>query len=333
MKITDLALIFLLAFLPISVAIDVEQHRQIEALSWQQVYDEIMYNASEDATIALLRQSGQKSHEQIFEGAYKRSKDIELNLEAAMERFLETVYINFGAEDKVSQDSLKANLPVQMVVGYDGLHIHTWTNVFNADAGRYETREIWMPKIPYSYYDSGNNLIINFTLDDFVYVHNNNTASREQGKRNEIAVKYPVGILTSAATFDNVRRQTIIQLIQGQLEFYTNRANYLSKVYGQGYIYNIPMISGETWNNTINDVSFISFLQGLPIPGTNKTYSTFGFGGTRLYLKNKFVGSTYNGVKYFHKEGCVRIGTIEEFLDSKKDAAKKGFYSCPICNP
>jgi len=333
MKITDFALIFLLAFLPISIAIDVDQHRQIESVSWQQVYDEVMYTASEDATIALLQQSGQESQEQVFEGAYKSSKDLNLNLDAAMNRFLETVYINFGVDDKVGQDSLKANLPVQMVVGYDGLHIHTWDNVFNSDTGTKETKEIWMPKIPYSYYDKVSNITLNFTLDDYVYVYNNTNAAKDEGRREKLALKYPVELFTSAATFDNIRRQSIIQLIQKQLEFFTNRANYLSKVFGQGYIYNIPMISKETWNNTINDVCFISFLQGLTIPGTDKTYSTFGFGGTRVKLKNKFVGCTYNGIKYYHKEGCVRIGTIEETFNSKKEAARNGYASCPLCNP
>lgn len=333
MKITDLVIIFLVILLPISIALDVVQHRQIEVLSWQQVYDEIMNIASEDATIALLEQSGQESQEQIFEGIYKSAKDIDLNLDKAIDRFYETIYINLGAEDKVSQDSLKANLPVQIVVDYDGLYIHTWENVYNSDSGKYKTREVWMPKIPYSYYDSNNNLVINFTLDEFMYIYNNNTAVKEQGNRAELASKYPINLFSSAATFDNVRRQTIIQLIQKQLEFYTNRANYLSQIYGQGYIYNIPFISGETWNNTIDDICFISFLQGISIPGTDETYSTYGFGGTRLILESKFVGSTYNGVKYFHKEGCAHIINIEDTFNSKKEAVKNGYYSCPHCNP
>ncbi|HRC81160.1 MAG TPA: hypothetical protein PLF27_07225 [Sedimentibacter sp.] len=333
MKITDLVIIFIIAFLPISIALDVEQHRQIEAFNWKQVYDEIMTIASEDATIALLEQSGHNSQDQFFDGIYRSAKDIDLNLDKAIDRFYESVYINLGAKDKISQDSLKANLPVQMVVGYDGLYIHTWENVYNSVSGKYETREVWIPKIPYSYHESNNNLVINFTLDEFVYVYDNNTAAKEQGLRAEIASKYPTSIFSSETTFDNVRRQTIIQLIQNQLEFYTNRANYLSQVYGQGYIYNIPYISGETWNNTINDVCFISFLQGLPIPGTNETYSTYGFGGTRLILESKFIGSTYDGVKYFHREGCAHIIDIESTFNSKKEAVKNGYYSCPNCNP
>lgn len=334
MKITDFAVLFLLAFLPASVSADIEQHRQIEALSWEQVYDEVMYNASEDATIALVRDSGIDPGGRYFEGACKSSKDIELNLPAATDRFLETVYINFGVErDKIGQDSLKAYLPVQMVVGYDGLYVHTWQNVYNTDLGGYETREIWMPKIPYSYYDTGSNLTVNFTLDDFAFVFDYSTAAKTQDKRNRLAAAYPVNLFTSAVNFDSIRRQTIIQLIQAQLEYYTSRANYLSQVYGQGYIYNIPMVSEDTWNNTIDDICFISFLQGFTIPGTDRIYNTFGFGGTRVTLADKYTGSTYNGVRYYHKEGCGRIAVIEEVFNMKKQAASEGYRACPLCRP
>jgi hypothetical protein len=342
MKITDFALIFLLAFLPFSIAADIEQHRQIEALAWEQVYDEILYNASEDATIELVRNFGLNSgtnrgadySDRYFEGVHRSPKDIELNLPAAMERFLETVYINFGVEDdKVGQDSLKAYLPVQMVVGYDGLHIHTWQNVYNGDAARYETREVWMPKIPYSYYDAGGSRTVNFTLDDFAYVFDHSTANWVWDKRDRLAAVYPVDLFTSAVNFDNIRRQTIVQLIQSQLEYYTSRANYLSQVYGQGYIYNIPMVSEDTWNNTIDDVCFISFLQGFTIPGTDKIYNTFGFGGTRVTLTDKYVGSTYNGVMYYHKESCSRISAVEQTFNSKKGAAAAGYRQCPLCKP
>lgn len=333
MKITDFALMFLLLFLPFSVSIDVDQHRQIESLSWQQVYDQAMETASEDATIVLLQHPGQKSQEASFEGTGRSAKNIELNLDGALRSFYDTVHINFGVENnKVGQDALKANLPVQMVVGYDGLYIHTWQNVFNKDAGKYETRDIWMPKIPYSYYVSSKNLVVNFTLDDFVYVYNNNTAASEQGKRDAIAAKYP-GTIFSSPDFDSIRRQNIIDLIQKDLQFFTDRANYLSKTYGQGYVYNIPFISGESWNNTINDVCFISFLQGFNIPGTDKTYNTFGFGGTRLVLKDKYYGNTISGTKYYHKKDCKQLNNIEATFDDAKTAARNGYKPCPICDP
>ncbi len=334
MKITDFAILFLLAFLPFSVSADMEQHRQIEALSWEQVYDEVMYNASEDATIVLVRDFGMNSANRYFEGAHKSLKDIELNLPAAMDRFLETAYINFGVEeDKIGQDSLKAYLPVQMVVGYDGLYIHSWQGVYNTDTAGYETREVWMPKIPYSYYDTVSNLTINFTLDDFAYVFDHSTAARAQDKRGRLAAAYPVNLFTSAVNFDSIRRQTIIELIQTQMAYYTSRANYLSQVYGQGYIYNIPMVSEDTWNNTIDDICFISFLQGFTIPGTDKIYNTFGFGGTRVTLTNKYTGSTYDGVQYYHKDGCSRIGLTEGTFNTKKQAASEGYRACPLCRP
>jgi hypothetical protein len=93
------------------------------------------------------------------------------------------------------------------------------------------------------------------------------------------------------------------------------------------------MVSEDTWNNTIDDVCFISFLQGFTIPGTDKIYNTFGFGGTRVTLTDKYVGSTYNGVMYYHKESCSRISAVEQTFNAKKEAAAAGYRQCPLCKP
>ena len=334
MKITDWAIVFLLIFLPTSLAIDISQHRQIEALSFKQMYNETMYTASEDATNALLDNQGDEAQGAFSQGTYKSSKDVEPNLNKAIARYYETVYLNLGIDDdKVAQDALKANLPLAMVVGYDGLYSYSWQNVYNSDTAQYEVKEIWMPKIPYAYYDGINNLVLNFTLDDYSYVYNNVTGDKDADKRADLISKYPTEVFMSPEIFENVRKQTIIDIIRNQLEYYTNRNNFLSTRYGKSYIYNIPIVSDETWSNTINDICFISFLQGIVIPGTNESYSTFGFGGTKLKLTNKYCGNTISGLKYYHKEGCNLLSVAEGTFNDKKEAAKAGYMPCSVCVP
>lgn len=316
MKITDFALIFLLAFLPASIGIDVDQHRQIEAESWKQLYDEYICTACEDATVELLRQTGQASQQNVFEGAHKSSKDVVLNLDHALDRFFETVYINFGIDNnKILQDAMKEYLPVQMVVAYDGLYVHARHNVYNEATGKMEPRESWTSKIPYSYYDKGSEAIgderiVNFTLDKL-----------------------------DDEKSDNIRRETIIRLIQDQLEYYTGRNNYLAEANGLGYVYNIPYISEDSWNNTINDICFIAFLQGIVIPGTDQSYSTYGFGGTKLSLGQKFYGvMELQYGKCYHRQECDCVvngmgGNIEATFNSRKEAARSGYGYCGACRP
>lgn len=332
MKVTMFPLLMTILFLPISLGIDINQRVQIKAQEYKQIYNEIMYVASEDATMSLLDQ-GSISKSVDFDEAYKHSKNLQLNINQAVERFYETVYMNLGIkDDKVAQDALKIHLPVQMVVGYDGLYIHTWENVYNTETSSFEVKEIWLPKFFYSYYDSEFGLIVNFTLDDYVYVYNSTAGAWEEGSRADMYSKYP-GTLFANVNFDNIRRQNIITLIQDRLEFYTARYNSIAQNYGKGYMFNVPMIDNDTWNNTINDVCFISFLQGLVIPGTDESYSTYGFGGTRLSLKNKIYGNVIDGVQYYHSKECSQLAVIDDTFNSRKEAAQKGYRQCPYCKP
>lgn len=331
MKATDLAIIAILIFLGISVKLDIDQRRLIQTEDIKSRYKEIMFNATEDASIALFEPDSAASEDRFSAGYDTKAIEINPNLNKSLTKFYDTLYANMGiVNDPVGQDAFKMYVPVKMVVAYDGLFVNSWQEVFNSSTTKKETVEMWSLKKPYIYYDNQYKLVINFTLDDRVYVFNITTGVWEEGRQQGLYSKYP-GKVFSPANFDNLRRQTIVEALQKELACLTVRYNNIAKSQGIGYQYNIPIIDEDTWNNTIKDVCFIAFLQGLSIGMEN--YNTFGSGGTRVKAAGKYYGNTICGVKYYHEETCPLLTSKDILFDSRTDAAKQGYYHCGQCNP
>lgn len=331
MKITDIALIVILIFLGVSIKLDMDQRRLLQAEDIKVRYSEIMFAATEDASLALFEPDSAISEDRLSAGYDRKVMELQPNLEKALSRFYETLYANMGIEnDPVGQDAFKMYTPVKMAVAYDGFFVNAWQEVFNSSTGRKEILEMWSLKKPYIYYDKQFKLVVNFTLDDRIYVYNTQTGNWEEGRQQEFYTKY-TGNLFSPSNFDNVRRQTIIEALQRELACLTVKYNNIAKQNGFGYYYNIPIIDNDAWNNTIKDVCFIAFLQGLPIG--MESYNTFGAGGTRIKAAGKYYGNTTGGIKYYHREGCTLLTGSDILFDKRLDAAKEGYYPCKKCKP
>lgn len=331
MKLTDLAIIVLLIFLGISIKLDLDQRRMLQTEDIKARYNEIMFNATEDATMALFEPDSEATEDKLSAGYDKKTIELNPNLNKSLTRFYDTLYANMGIEDDLmGQDAFKMYTPVKMVVAYDGFYINSWQEVFNASTGKIETLEIWSLKNPYIYYDSQYKLVLNLTLDDKAFVFNTVTGVWEEGRRQELYVKYP-GKVFSISNFDNLRQQTIIEALQKELTCLTVKYNNIAKMQGISYHYNIPIIDDDSWNNTIQDVCFIAFLQGAPIG--MESYNTFGSGGSRIKAATKYYGNIINGVNTYHSENCPLLTSKYILFDSQADAASQGYYPCEKCKP
>ncbi|TYQ16012.1 UNVERIFIED_CONTAM: hypothetical protein Cloal_2513 [Acetivibrio alkalicellulosi] len=331
MKITDMAMIAMIILLPSSVLLDTSQKNSVQAQNYKERYTNILRVAVEDASNALLYR--EYSQELVGDQYTKKHYlDIDLNLEYALDRYYETMFMNLNIEgNKIEQQNFKIHNPVKIVTGFDGYHVHTWENV-QTPLGYSEMMEIWLPKKPYSHYDQNSNLIINFTLSDFIYVYDVVTGEWIEGYRNEIFNEYPHCRVFEPHIFDLLRRQTIVQMIQDDLERYTIKYNYIAKQYNLGYIFTMPMIKEDEWQNTIEGISFISFIQGLPVKGfDNLVINTYGFGGARISKQSYYYGNIIDDARYYHIEGCFE--DVSARFNSRKDAAKEGYYPCVNCKP
>jgi hypothetical protein len=314
-------IIIILIFIPL----DYNQQKMVQSDQLFSQYNEKISNAVEDASKELINNDDSSSFEISADGNKNNYQAVNLNLDKALWRFYKTLYVNFNIQDDpVEQQEIADKIPLKLAVGYDGYYVCSWVEQ-PTSSGTNKLQETWSNKINYTMLDNKNNIQINFTLDDYVYVTNLNTQVTTQGDQSSFISEYPNSVFGSK--FEGVRRQVITNLIENDLKYYTRNNNELSQKYGLGYNFTIPYID----DTAINNVSFIAFLQGVPINGANKVFNSFALGIARTAQKGKWYGYTVNGVKYYHNGNFSKTGSNQVIFDSAKEAAEAGYYPDPTC--
>ncbi len=327
MKITNLAVIFVLILLFIFVKNNLDQEDNRNNLQLQLRYNRAIDTATQDAAHALITNASQPTESQ-----YQSTKQVRINKEAAADTFFHTMYLNFNvAADPNGQQVLNGYIPALIVVGYDGYYVYQFEKYQNAE-GQTEFRHVWSPKKPYAYKDEQNNTYA-FTLDDYVTMHRAADGKWLHGFRSELQEQTDVKLLEDADAFDAMRRTTIVNTLQNDLEHTINRYNTDTKRYGVSYTFTVPYISQEDWNNTINDAGVLAFVQGIPLG--SQYYNNYALGGARIVKTNTFNGVVAEGRKYyFPSRSCQSPYATEEVFTSAKEAAANGYFplNCTIGN-
>lgn len=274
-------------------------------------YHEVIVNATSDATRLLVDVTDSYSNENMAEGNKVDYRDINLNLDKALDRFYKTLYLNLNIEESYSyQEQIKHRIPIKIATAYEGYYI----NYFKMDG----KGEQWSELKPYSLVEG--ELVIHFTLDDNVTVTDGNTNTTITAKRQYFEKKYPNSCLKDQQTFDNVKSNVINSMIQEDLEYYTSHSNSLAKLNGWNIVFDIPY-----WGNrSINSIAFIAFYQGDEFIGTEHMYNSYGY-STSKTTKNKFIyGYIKNGKKLYSyiEENDVSEITI---FNNQFEAAKAGY--------
>ncbi len=327
MKITNLAVIFVLILLFVFVKNNLDQEDNRNNLQLQLRYNRAIDTATQDAAHALITNASQPTESQ-----YQSAKQVRINKEAAADTFFHTMYLNFNvAADPNGQQVLNGYIPALIVVGYDGYYVYQFEKYQNAE-GQTEFRHVWSPKKPYAYKDEQNNTYA-FTLDDYVTMNRAADGKWLHGFRSELQEQANVKLLEDPAAFDAMRRTTIVNALQNDLEHTINRYNTDTKRYGVSYTFTVPYISQEDWNNTINDAGVLAFVQGIPLG--SQYYNNYALGGARIVKTNTFNGVVAEGRKYyFPSRSCQSPYATEEVFTSAKEAAANGYFplNCTIGN-
>ncbi len=155
--------------------------------------------------------------------------------------------------------------------------------------------------------------------------------------------------------FHEKRRETIIKIISECLNQEINvDHNRYAELVGQTYDFYLPEITNDAWINTINDISVMAFVQGIPVGTTEGVYfNSYALGGSQIVQKEYIYGqddarSEYSGkvLKIYHTADCPIIngGYTYNGVEYKKnkedcwvfitedDAINEGYISCQICN-
>lgn len=331
MRLTKMAILAVFILLPYKFIVDVQQDKIIQNEFLKNNYSELMSIATFDASSSLIKSDYDIDLYSVSEGYINNKFFFKSNLDKSLSKFYQSLYLNMGLEDDpIGQSALKHYIPIKMIVDYDGLHINTWSETLNVDNGKISVDELWLPKKAYTYYDEANNLIINFTLDDYLFVFDVSTATWHKGRRNDIEAVFSSSVF-SEKYFEMVRKKTITDIIKNELEYYTSSNNSIAYRNGWTYRFNIPYLD-DNFQNSINDISFIAFMQGIPLNG-GKYYNNYGFSVSSIVNKNNYPATSINGQLLYHKENCSTAINADKVYNSKIDAVKDGYYPCDICKP
>lgn len=319
MKITKIAIMFVIILFPFYIINQIHTTAQKRTLYTEMQYDSAINTAVDDAALSLLF-----NEKQEYESKYESVKNVRLNLKEGIGAFYRTLYANFNiAEDTTAQSMLDFYIPVVAMIGYDGYYLYTDDEYVNAD-GEHELRHVWSAKRPYAYQDEFGNSI-SFTLDDYVVAYERASDQWINGLRSEIGGTSTVPLLQQSDLFEQIRRITIVNAIQNDLAYYINRHNMIVKRYGVAYSFTLPTISQEEWNNSINDVGIMAFVQGIPIG--DKHYNNYALGGARVMKKPLYSGMIANGVKYYYRgTSCTSSRPTLETFTTEKAAASEGYF-------
>lgn len=321
MKWIEWAIVGALLFLPFAI---VNQH-ETDTLR-RTVLTELRYNAAldaaaDDAARLLVMNANQQQEVQ-----YASVKRVALNKEAAMAAFYRTLDAGFGiTDDAVTQGVLHRYIPAIVIVGYDGFYVYSEQEWTGAD-GKIVMKPAWGTKKPYAYADSAGNSL-SFTLDQQVLAYDAASRSWHEGLRQDIRQQTTIPLLQDAALFEQVRRSTIVRAIQDELAYRINHYNETISRNGLSYTFTLPLITDEDWNNTVDDVGVLAFIQGIPM-GT-KVYNSYALGGSRIVKRPTIIGARKGEMKVYYRSSCGYSYPAEETFTSEQAAARKGYMPLP----
>ncbi|GIO31169.1 MULTISPECIES: hypothetical protein [Paenibacillus] len=320
MKITDFSIVFVLIFVPAFLLSGFYDKDQQTVRFLELKYVTALRTAVQDGASVLNR-----NEKQEFEAGYGSEKFFRADKEEALAVFYKSLYANLGIEDDLpAQAALDHYIPAVAVIDYDGYYVYA-DEEYTGEDGSPRARHVWSPKKPFAYGDENGNLV-RFTLDNEVEAYDFTAGQWIRGLQRELAASTNVPLLARPELFEQVRRTTIVQTIQNDLANVINRHNEFAAKNGASYLFTLPSISGEEWNNSIRDIGMMAFIQGIPVG--HDYINNYALGGGRLVKRpNLFAGSDpATGIRYFERGSCRSGLVYEETFTDAKEASANGYF-------
>ena len=178
MKLQSWIVIFSIIVIPIVLVMSLYIQVQIDYVNLQGQYDTILNNATYDAIKAFQINELNSSTQNI---AQEKIRDVE----ASVSTFYNSLATNFG-QSGYSEDDLAGFIPALVYTLYDGYYIYTqYNNVVEPDGSiNLNATNSTTGLKPYVYYSArykqgSNDIVINYTLDNYITVFCTNTATNE----------------------------------------------------------------------------------------------------------------------------------------------------------
>ena len=280
---------------------------------------DLLDTAVEDATDAM-----------IIRG---ENDKVAISRDKALNVFFDTLYTNLNlADNEISKYTLQGYIPVIVLIDYDGFWIYSM-EAYKNDAGEEIGEMIWKPKKSFAYEQEG--FVFLFTLDDYVQAFDIKNNKFFEGKLEAVKAYLPSSeLLQDEALFEQVRKRTIVECIKNDVNTEINEHNKFARLFGITYNFIPPVISNDDWQNNIEDIGILSFIQGIPIGLSGERYNSYSLGAARVVRKEHyFIQQSDNGLYYYHREQCPLVTSKGQIYDSRQQCAIKGAFPCKSCKP
>lgn len=326
MKITDLAVIFILLFLPFCVISDLRVQNQREVQQLKMKYTSALHAAVQGAGAVLSQNERQER-----EAGYGSDKFFRVDKEEALNTFLHTLFLNIGIDgDTAAQRALLDYIPAIVILDYNGYYAFA-SETYTDEDGQAAIGSKWSEKKPFAYADSAGNSV-GFTLDNYVHAYDAQNQRWVEGFQKELQGQTSISLLNNPETFEQVRRSTIVHSVQEDLARLINLHNQKAARNGVAYTFTLPIIPQEEWYNTIDDVGLMAFIQGIPVG--DRFYNNYGFASGRVVKKQAIIGGLDQdtGMKYFYRDSCPAPFKAKERFSDEKSAAAAGYFEFKCSN-
>jgi len=162
MKLTDLALVFVVILLPIVIIVYVNTSFVIRAEREEMYYKNMITSAVTDATNAMKVVENEDSEIDYGYSGIVDNK-VSVNAEIAVDTFFTSLYNNLGIKGNAgSEQSIKSYIPALAIIDYDGIYIYSAEDI-NGDI-----EYVLKPKkyFTYTYYiDKNEQRMVEYTGD------------------------------------------------------------------------------------------------------------------------------------------------------------------------
>lgn len=318
MKITDLAILFIVITLPFALILRI-QSDNLQNVNYRRiVLNRYLDTAVEDAAEAMIVRG--------------ENRKVYVSREKALDAFLNTLFANFNVVDTESaRSSFMIYIPVIILVDYDGYWVYSIEEYLNDD-GVMEQKMVWKPKKPYTCVRGDYTYI--FTLDRYVKVYNSAAGQFFEGNLQDIKAYLPNTLLQDNELFEAIRKKTIIDAIKNDVNDAINLHNTYANRFGISYRFSPPLISDGDWYRNIEDIGFLAFFQGIPMGLHGERFNSYALGASRIVRKTYYyIQEDLNGLRYYHRENCPELTEKEKVYDSREDCAMEGAFPCHTCQP
>lgn len=284
-------------------------------------YSEKFKQAVKDSSKYLSQLEAQQ---QVSSIRYTQEKNVAVSDDDLIRSYIEDLALKMGKDgDPYGIQDILMHIPASVIIKYDGYELVTIDDKLTTAGNHYFSPSIG-PLKPYTH-TLPNGLILFFNLDSTLTLYDRNTNQYLQGTYETLKTIRDLSPLTSQEKFDAAKKNAIAKAIQRDL------ASAVSEHISETQYTDLQVefyLPQDVESLTVDNVGFLSFMQGYPLP-SGTLLNTYSFSSGTIHVGKKYFGVIRTDGQHmaYPEDVSLPVGsTIIETLVSEEEAARKGYF-------